>query len=103
MSQGIPKEALRALCQAVGHPTRLRILKLLAERRHTVGELVRRLELEQPTVSKHLATLLKAGLVRFQVDGRCRCYTLAQGDPVRRLLASFEAVVQQVQANDSGE
>ncbi len=83
---------LGKLCQAVGHPTRLRILQALSERTHTVSELVDELELEQPTVSKHLATLLRAGLVDYDAEGRCRCYALRHGDSLKRLVACFDTI-----------
>ncbi len=83
---------LGRLCQAVGHPTRLRILRELSERSHTVSELVRKLDLDQPAVSKHLATLLKAGLVHYNAEGRCRCYALQHGDTLKRLISSFDMV-----------
>lgn len=52
-------EQLRVL----GDETRLRILRLLLEESLNVGELTSVLGLAQPTVSKHLAELRKAGLV----------------------------------------
>jgi ubiquinone/menaquinone biosynthesis C-methylase UbiE/DNA-binding HxlR family transcriptional regulator len=52
-------EQLRVL----GDETRLRILRLLLEESLNVGELTSILGLAQPTVSKHLAELRKAGLV----------------------------------------
>ncbi len=102
MSDGAGDTTLKRLCQAMGHPARFRILTLLAEKERTVNELVWRLELEQPTVSKHLATLLKAGLVTFDVDGRCRCYALSHGDLVRRMVSSFGAVYRQMEEGEAG-
>jgi DNA-binding transcriptional ArsR family regulator len=40
------------------------------------GELVKRLELSQPGVSKHLKVLREAGLVVVRADGKQRLYTL---------------------------
>lgn len=51
-----------------------------------MGDLVDRLRLSQPGVSKHLRVLREAGLVRVRVDGRRRLYTL---DP--RPLAEVDA------------
>jgi DNA-binding transcriptional ArsR family regulator len=67
-------------------PTRRAILDLLRERPHAVGEVVTRLDLAQPTASKHLAALRRAGLVRATVDAQRRVYTL---DP--RPLGELEA------------
>jgi ArsR family transcriptional regulator, zinc-responsive transcriptional repressor len=49
--------------RALGDPTRLSILLYLAERATSVGEIARRFELAQPTVSAHLRALRGAGLV----------------------------------------
>jgi DNA-binding transcriptional ArsR family regulator len=56
--------------------SRRRILDLLRERTHAVGELVEVLDLSQPGVSKHLRVLREAGLVRARADGQRRVYEL---------------------------
>lgn len=61
---------------ALADPTRRAILDLLRERPHAVGEVVERLDLAQPTASKHLATLRREGLVRATVDAQRRVYSL---------------------------
>jgi DNA-binding transcriptional ArsR family regulator len=62
--------ALRAL----GEPNRVAILDLLRDNERPVGELVERLELSQPAVSKHLRVLKEAGLVEARVDAQRRLY-----------------------------
>ena len=57
-------------------PSRRRILDLLLEREHMVGELVGDLGLSQPGVSKHLRVLRDAGLVRVRHDAQRRWYAL---------------------------
>ena len=70
-------EALARLAKAVGHPARVRILRLLAHRSTCVcGEIVDELPLAQSTVSQHLKLLKEAGLVRGTVDGPRVCYCL---------------------------
>jgi DNA-binding transcriptional ArsR family regulator len=54
-------EAMKALAD----PTRLRILRYLAEGPFTPSELARRLRLRPPTVTHHLNTLRLAGLVEI--------------------------------------
>ena len=50
--------------KAVAHPARLKILeKLKSGREASVGQLVRELEIEQSSLSKHLAILKQAGIV----------------------------------------
>jgi ArsR family transcriptional regulator len=66
--------------KALADGTRLRILRLLDEAELHVNELVEILELPQPTVSRHLAVLLRAGLVNRRRDGQWTFYSLAAGN-----------------------
>jgi len=61
---------------AVAEPSRRLILDLLRERERPVGELVDRVRMSQPGVSKHLRVLREAGLVKVRADGRRRLYGL---------------------------
>src|SRR5919108_529505 len=58
----------------LAEPTRRRILDLLLDRERSVGDLVRRLELSQPGVSKHLRVLRDAGLVSVRTEAQHRIY-----------------------------
>ena len=62
--------------EVLAEPTRRRILDLLRERERSVGELVDRLTLSQPGVSKHLRVLRDAGLVEVRTDAQRRLYGL---------------------------
>jgi DNA-binding transcriptional ArsR family regulator len=61
---------------AVADASRRRLLDALGEGEATVGELVDRLGLTQPQVSKHLGVLRAVHLVLVRVDGRRRWYRL---------------------------
>lgn len=63
-------------CRALGHPARLRIVKLLADGSCVCGRIVEMLPLAQSTVSQHLKVLRKAGLINGVVDGPFTCYCL---------------------------
>lgn len=80
---------LAALCKALAHPARVRILRLLA-RRHAClcGEIVDELDLAQSTVSQHLKIMKEAGLIQGEVDGPRVCYCLSP-----RVLRRFKALV----------
>lgn len=67
---------LAALGQALSDETRLRILKLLAQRELCVCELEAVLGMTQSRVSTNLAVLRNAGLVRDRRDGRWVFYSL---------------------------
>ena len=62
--------------EIVAEPKRRLILDLLAQGELPVGELVKRLRMSQPAVSKHLKVLRDAGLVIARVDAQRRLYSL---------------------------
>jgi ArsR family transcriptional regulator len=67
--------ALAALARAVGHPARVRLLRVLLARDGCIaGELAGEVPLAASTVSEHLRILKEAGLVKGEVDGPRRCY-----------------------------
>jgi ArsR family transcriptional regulator len=70
--------ALDSLFRGFADPTRLRILSTLAAGELCVCDLVELLGLPQPTVSRHLAYLRRAGLVRARRDLRFAYYRLAE-------------------------
>jgi DNA-binding transcriptional ArsR family regulator len=60
----------------LAEPNRRRILDELRQGERSVGELVERLSLSQPAVSKHLRVLREADLVAARVDKQHRRYRL---------------------------
>jgi ArsR family transcriptional regulator len=63
-------EELARLTKALGHPARVRILRLLSRKEARVcSQIVDELPLAQSTVSEHLRILKEAGLVRSSQDG----------------------------------
>jgi len=61
---------------AVAEPRRRQILDVLAGGERSVNDLVRRLGLAQPLVSKHLRVLREVGAVDVRDQGRQRLYRL---------------------------
>jgi DNA-binding transcriptional ArsR family regulator len=61
---------------AMAEPNRRQILDLLRSGERSVNDLVGRLRISQPGVSKHLRVLREAGLVDVRAEGRCRWYGL---------------------------
>lgn len=65
---------LSAVFHALGDPTRRRMLRLLADGEHTVGQLAEPFQMSLAAASKHIKALESAGLVRREVQGRIhRC------------------------------
>ena len=62
--------------KALGEPNRFQIVELLRDGPRPVGEMVDRLHLRQPQVSKHLRVLSDAGLVDVRIDAQRRIYAL---------------------------
>lgn len=80
-------EELAKLAKAIGHPARVRILRLLSRKEARVcSQIVDELPLAQSTVSEHLRILKEAGLVRCSPDGPRVGYCI-DFDGLRRLKA----------------
>jgi len=77
--------AVLEVFQALSHPVRLEICKLLMSRQYSVGELCEILDLKQYTVSQQLAILRKAEIVGTERAAR-RIFYFLNNDKVRRIL-----------------
>jgi len=77
---------------AVAEPRRRQILDALVDGELPVNDLVGRLGLAQPQVSKHLRVLREVGVVRVREDGRRRLYRLngAALRPVHDWVKAYE-------------
>ncbi|HUR25794.1 MAG TPA: metalloregulator ArsR/SmtB family transcription factor [Candidatus Thermoplasmatota archaeon] len=65
-------------------PTRRRLVELLHAGERSVGELVGKVGIAQPGVSRHLRILGEAGLVKARPQGQRRLYSL-RPEPLREL------------------
>ena len=89
------------VCQALADPKRILILYALAEKPRYVSELAERLDIPQPTVSRHLKILRDRSLVTTERNGAAVYYSLTDGrvvdalDLLRSVLAN--ALAQQAQ------
>jgi DNA-binding transcriptional ArsR family regulator len=59
---------------AIAEPRRRHILEFIADEERSVSEIAAALELNQPSVSKHLQVLNEVGLVSARRDGRRTMY-----------------------------
>ncbi len=64
------------LCSALAEPTRLVILYALDEKSCNVSELAQKLDIPQPSVSRHLKILRESGLVKANRQGATVQYEL---------------------------
>jgi ArsR family transcriptional regulator len=94
----ISEERLAAVAKALGHPARVRILRLLGARSSCVtGELAPELGLAASTVSEHLRILREAGVIETETaDGR-PCYCLSE-DGLQSLIAGVHGLLRAEQS-----
>jgi len=84
-------ETLAIQLRALGHPVRLSILRILAQKRAQeccCADVTQSLPLAQSTVSQHIKVLLDAGLIVRQAQGTRNCYVLA-GERLEEVRAAF--------------
>lgn len=86
-----------ALFRSLAEPTRLAILRHVAQGEHRVADLTSLLGLAQSTVSGHLACLRDCGLVTVRPEGRQSFYSLAT-PALLELLAAAERLLAQTGA-----
>jgi DNA-binding transcriptional ArsR family regulator len=78
---------------AIAEPRRRDIIDLLGQgQEHAVGDLVLRLRMPQPAVSKHLGVLRKVGVVTVSKRGQLRYYKLNAKElkPVHDWVKTYE-------------
>ena len=81
--------------RCIGEPTRLQILKLLAEGERCVGELVCVLNKEQSLISHHLRALKECNIVRERQEAQKVYYKLADAR-LARLIIDCEALMKEL-------
>ncbi len=67
-------ERIAEILKAMGHPTRVKILKYLSDGEKCVKEVWQELGIPQPTVSQHMNMLKNAGIISYRKDGVKTCY-----------------------------
>ena len=83
-------EAISAL-RALGEPTRWKVMRLLAGRQDgmAAGDIAEALQVRQNTLSSHIATLVRCGLIDGHRQGRQIIYAADSGN-ARRLAARVQ-------------
>jgi DNA-binding transcriptional ArsR family regulator len=87
----LPSEELVRLLRALADQTRLRALKLIAERPRSTQELAPLVGISEAGLSKHLRQLADAGLVRSRREGYFVLYSIVPEriDPLTESLQRF--------------
>ncbi|MBP2347901.1 MULTISPECIES: ArsR/SmtB family transcription factor [Streptomyces] len=68
--------------KTLGHPVRIRVLELLAEREHAVAEMLPEVGVEAASLSQQLAVLRKSNLVVTRREGSSVYYALTDPEIV---------------------
>ena len=71
---------IAARSRALGDPTRVRILEVLAQGEQPVGGIASSIDSQQSTVSKHLQVLFHAGLVERRRSASAVIYSIADAE-----------------------
>lgn len=100
----VPDDLQLALMnKALGHPVRLKILRMLIERRACItGDLVAEFPLAQSTVSEHLRILKEAGLIQGEIEGPRTSYCV-RPEGLALLKAGMDALLTTFCADPSYE
>lgn len=94
--------ALAGMAKALGHPVRIKILRLLAgESCCFTGELTEVIPMAQSTISQHLKALLEAGLIQGEINPPKvkYCINRQNWDRAERLFGDFFKVGSQGRCN----
>ncbi len=82
-------EEIAVITKAIGHPMRVKILRLLAEHNACItGDIVAEMPIAQSTVSEHLKILREAGLIQGEIEGPKISYCIN-----RSVLAALERTI----------
>ena len=80
------------LFRALAHPARIRVLEVLSDGEHSVGELQPRVGIEMSHLSQQLAVLRRAGLVTTRKAGSSVFYAIKDPE-LTRLLATAKQLL----------
>lgn len=81
------------LFRALGHPARIRILEVLAEGEHSVGEIQPRVGVESSHLSQQLGVLRRAGLVSTRKEGSSVIYAIRDQQLVELLAVARSILI----------
>lgn len=86
------------IIQAAGHPIRLAILEFLGEGEKCVCEIVDTVDAQRSNVSRHLSTMVKAGVLENRKDGLKMMYWIKTPCIIKFISCIEEAVKEQLKS-----
>lgn len=80
--------------RVLGHPQRLRLLELLAEKERPVAQLAVELGVEPRQASQHLSEMLRCGVVARRQDGNFAVYSINDSKVLRAVVMLCASAVE---------
>lgn len=87
------------ILKAISHPTRLKILELLKERKRCVCEIYPALKQEQPNISRHLNLMKRAGILDSRKEGLHITYWIKAPEIVEILRHTEAIILHEIEAD----
>lgn len=100
-SEGV--EAAAELFRVLGSPSRLQLLRAIAEQATQVGVLAEKTGMSQPLVSQHLRLLRQTGIVRAERQGREATYRLTDRHIAHVIEDAVAHVLEEPRHREEGE
>jgi len=98
--EGVPDD-LAAMAKALGHPARIRIVRLLLDKQSCIGcDIVDEVGRAQSTVAEHLRILKAAGIITGEIERPRVCYSL-NPDSLRPLATLLNSVLATARLDDT--
>ncbi|MEA1785756.1 metalloregulator ArsR/SmtB family transcription factor [Arenibacter sp. GZD96] len=73
------QNTLASLAKVLGHPARIAIIQYISKNKDAMcNDLVDVIGLSQPTITQHMNTIKKAGLLKVSFKGKYPCYRMHQ-------------------------
>jgi DNA-binding transcriptional ArsR family regulator len=87
----VEKYKILNVFQAIGEPTRFRILRMLTKREMSASQIAGKFSSTRPAISQHLRVLRKAGLLSERRVGTFRYYRVRNEafDELRKFIDSY--------------
>src|SRR5260221_4522549 len=92
LSRPVP-EAKAELFRALAHPARIRVLEVLSNGEHSVGEMQPLVGIESSHLSQQLAVLRRAGLVTTRKEGSTVFYAIRDPELVQVLASAKRMLI----------
>lgn len=90
MAEDIVVKLTAELFKTLGHPVRIKILRMLNGGERCVCEMMEEIDIEQSNFSQHLGVLKKQGLIDSRKDGQRVIYWIAYPSAITQLIGAAE-------------